>query len=212
MKYNSPFGYLLLATCSVLFSCQSLFSQTILLNDFTDWLAVNPNGGFAASSWDNGGTYQVVQQTGYISIEPVSGGDPLGDGYLYADVSGTPPINLSTYDYLSVSIQLQLTNTSTSFSVAVSDSFGTEIGSALFAASLFNTSSFTQATALISWTIPASRNDVGGIYIYADSNAASIANFDVTQVEATTIPEPSTWLLLAGGLTTVVVFRRRNRV
>ena len=194
----------------VVASYSPAFSQTILLNDFSNWLAVNPNGGFATNSWDNLGTYQVVQETGYISIEPVSGGDPQGDGTLYADVGGTFPKDLSGFGFVTLTLRLQPTNTNTSFTLAIADTSGNQIGSADFVSSLFNTASFTTVTAVLSVTVPASINDVGGIFLYGDGSTSTLANFDVTEATATVVPEPATWALLAGSLTTVMIFRRRR--
>ena len=52
---------------------------------------------------------------------------------------------------------------------------------------------------------------VTGIGFTASTSGGSDSvNLQATNLSATSVPEPATWLLLAGGLTTVVVFRRRR--
>lgn len=68
---------------AVLIAPLGVIGQTVL-SDFSNLSAQSPS---FLESWDNGGTAQYSQQAGFITIEPVSGGNPQSDGYFIAGTS-----------------------------------------------------------------------------------------------------------------------------
>jgi hypothetical protein len=152
-------------------------------------------------SWTNGGTDQYVQNAGSISITPVSGGNPLGDGYFIAGLPGNPgsTINLSGMSLASLNGSVDAGNASSFVKVTFLDSSLTAVGSATFLASGFNASLSTQ-TASISLTGVGNLNAVTYWRMDGDGIASDAFRYSFNDLSVAAVPEPSTALTGLAGL------------
>ena len=207
-----PIVLILLATCR-------LASAQILISNFSD-LADQAYTPFN-SSW-NGGTGSVdqfVQNSGYVSITPVDGGNPDGMGSFDAAFPGSDLNNPSSVNFGSITV-LQLTarldagNNSGSFTVVISDENDVEIGQATFFASSFG-SSFSAVNATFDLTgggdaTQATYWTLGGDAVRGDNVRASFDNLTAYTSAPATVPEPSTYALLGLGLVALYSCRRKR--
>lgn len=172
----------------------------LLLNDFSDWTADNGSGGgFVAGSW----TGAVVQNSGFISI--VSPADDTG--YIYLDVVGARPKDLTGYTQISLTARIDPGNVSGAFTVVLWDTNGDDAAQATFFASEFS-GTFSMVTKALTIIDPIRYQDVGGFII---SGNGTFDAFRVSFDSLSAIPEPSTYALLGLGLAGLVVGRRLRR-
>jgi hypothetical protein len=186
-------------------------AAAVLIDDFSAFAANSPVFDF---SW-SGGTpvaKQYVQDSGFISIAPVNGGTPQDDGnFFVAPALWSGGIDLSsggTNDKIALTARFDAGNLATNIVVIFTDS-DLNAASATFTGfgSTFSTQSISMASfsAAINWASVIDWTISGGAPVGSDAFRASFTN-----IEANAVPEPTTWALLAAGLTTVMIFRRRR--
>lgn len=184
---------------SAVFASITCAHGQILLNDFSNWLAANPNGGFSSGTWNG----EVTQNSGFITV----GGTADNTGNAYLDFVGPVPKNLTGLTSLTLVARVDAGNASPGFTITITDSNGDSAASASFSAVDFS-SSFGAATA--SWSVidALKLQDANGFFIAGSGTSEA---FRMSFDNLTAVPEPETWLLLALGLTLIVVFRRRQK-
>ena len=158
-------------------------------------------------SWTNATIDQFVQDVDFISIAPVLGGDPSGDGYFTASLTGGPS-DFTGLTRLSLEARVDPGNESGIVKISFLDSGLALVASATFPASSFNPGFTTQETGL-SFTGPGSRSDVAywrieGNGVPSDAFRYSFGNLVVA------VPEPSTRLLVSLAMGAFLVSRRRR--
>jgi len=204
-------GKLLPLIAALALSAQAL-PAAIVINDFSNLTdqAFSPFG----LSW-SGGTPEVdqfIQGSGNISIAPVNGGNPLGDGNFYAVLGGTTGSPFAPQDFtlltdIQVTARLDSGNASGGFILTLVDSTFTDVGSAVFSVSLF-TSSFSTASASLVLSGDGSISDIQYFRISGDGDFNA---FRMSFDNATAVPEPSTCLLLGLGAAGLLGSRRKLR-
>jgi len=172
----------------------------ILISDFSNLStqAFSPFG----QSW-NGGTPaadQFVQNSGNVSITSVNGGNPDGQGNFNASLPGSESVNLTGMLTLQLTARVDSGNANTALTIVLEDGSFTEIGTATFLASSFN-SSFSTVNAPITlagggditnatfWTL-------SGDNVVGDTVRMSFDNLDAILA----VPEPSSFAMLGLGL------------
>jgi hypothetical protein len=187
---------------AVLIAPLGAFGQTVL-SDFSDLDSQNPT---FLESWNNAGTAQYSQQSGFITIEPVGGGNPQSDGYFVVGTS----LDLTAHVSLEVTAREGAGNATGNFSVVFynNDDFDTGPGALrvyTFAASDFAGVSFsTESVGLGSFNyedINFNPSAVTFWSIEADPSLVTAQDFrfDFDNIQLTPVPEPTTWALLALG-------------
>ena len=176
-------------------------AQIVVINDFSDWTASNPNGGFENGTWAS----QVTQDTGFITV----GGSADNTGSVYLDLIGTVPKDLTSYSGLNLTARVDSGNAGGSFTIVVTDSGGNNAASATFLTSSFS-SSFSTVTS--SWTVLDALKlaDANGFFIYG-SGTTDLFKFSFDTLSVGAIPEPSTYALLMLGAGAIGVMVRRRR-
>lgn len=204
----------LIVTLTLCLSSHLSFGQ-LILNGFSSISYTGDpdtsNSDFQGS-WLSGSTAQFTQSSGFITITPVSGGDPKGDGSALFSVGGVAlsnvqPVNLGSLSQLSLTLRLEPSNTSTSFTVQLLDSNAASIGSVVFPAASFNSVSFTSVTLPISFE-GGSTSSLSYFFLFGDSSPSSNVRASIDQLAA--VPEPSTWALVGLGLGGILLARRRR--
>ena len=173
----------------------------ITISDFSNLAGENP---VFSGSWNNG-TPQFTQQSGFISIEPVNGGNPSESGDFAVTLSS--PLNLTSQPNIALTARFDLNNADTTISVGFTDGNLNTV-SAIFAGF---TSSFS--------TIQVARNSFTGDFDWSNvsdyaiggGNPAGSATVRWSVDSLTAVPEPSTYALMAlGGLVLLFMARRRK--
>lgn len=179
------------------------FSSTILVNSFTNFesQAFTP----LSAPWGDGASTnndQVIQSTNYITIAPVNGGNPTGNGSFTSVLSGTAlspgaPLDFTGYNYLIATARTNAGNVSSSFTVQLWDTTGTEAAVATFSAASF-TSSFTTFTVALTQAGIGNIHQIQYFYLTGDgfSSDAVNASFQNLTASTTAVPEPATWAFL----------------
>jgi PEP-CTERM motif len=184
----------------------------ILITDFSTPFTTTPQVLLPMyNSWNDGVDDQYIQDSNSISITTVGLGNPKGDGSFDSDVSlSTTPVDFSANsNYIVLGAELLAGNTDTSFKITLLDSTYTVAAYATFLTSSFNATSFTNVysqTTMSSGAI----SDVQFFSIAGDGQSDTAVRVSFNNLQASAVPEPATWMLLAGGLTTVMVLRRRH--
>jgi hypothetical protein len=186
---------------AVLIAPLGVTGQTVI-SDFSDLASQNPT---FLESWVNAGTAQYSQQSGFITIEPVSGGNQQSDGYFVVDTT----LDLTAHVSLEVTAREGGSNATGIFSVVFYNNDGfSGLGAArvyTFTASDFAGGSFsTKAVGLGSFAfedVGFNASSVSFWSIEADPSLDPAQNFrfDFDNVQLTPVPEPTTWALLALG-------------
>jgi len=155
---------------------------------------------------------QYIQNLTNIEITSVGSGNPMGDGSFAAYVTlSLLPVDFSANSsYLVLGAQLLAGNTNTSFTIQLRDSSYLVAAYATFLTASFNAASFTNVYAPTTMSTGAI-NDVQFFVIVGDGQGDTPVRVSFNNLEASSIPEPSTWALLAGSLTIVMVLRRRRQ-
>ncbi|MFZ4682264.1 MAG: PEP-CTERM sorting domain-containing protein [Terrimicrobiaceae bacterium] len=195
---------LLLLSFSV---CSLTLQGQTLISDFSN-IAVQAFDPFNGN-WNGGSpaANQYIQNTGFIVIAPVNGGDPKGDGSFDASLAGTTPISFASITQLSLTARVDSGNQATSVEVQIRDSAFTVIGSATFATSLF-TSSFSTVSAPFVLGGGGTITDATYFRMAGDGVAANSVRVSFDNLAA--VPEPSTIALAVLGLIGVTAARRRR--
>ncbi|MGH8047336.1 MAG: hypothetical protein ACREKL_08830 [Chthoniobacterales bacterium] len=108
-------------------------------------MSISWNGGTPASD-------QYTQGAGFISIAPVNGGDPKGDGYFLAGlqpIPGTTTGDFTGLTLFSIDARVDAGNASTIFQVQLLDSTLTQAAVGTFTASSFTSAFSTQYAPLV---------------------------------------------------------------
>jgi len=200
---------------AVLIAPLGAFGQTVL-SDFSDLASQSPS---FLESWDNGGTAQYSQQVGFITIEPVSGGNPQSDGYFAMNV----PLDLSAHVSLELTARQGSGNDTPTFGVVFysNDGFG-GVGPQRvysFSSSDFSGPDFNLASvSLGSFSVPLSDPtfDPTAVTFWSIEGAplldpAQNFRFEFDHIQLTPVPEPTTWALLALGAGAFWASRARRK-
>jgi len=148
-----------------------------------------------SGTWVSSGTDQFTQSVGFISILPVLGGDPRGDGAFDGTIDSAPADLSSGFDSIRLTLRLDAGSTTTSFAVSLRDSSFNVAAQAVFLASDFSLGTFVAVSE--PWSLGAGDlSDVTYYSVAADGNAASAVRVSLDEIAA--VPEPSATLLLAG--------------
>ena len=177
----------------------------VVLSDFSNLAGQNPT---FEGSWRGGSPIanQYVQNSGFISIQSVSGGNPLDDA---SDFFVTPStFSIGSFVTVSVTAKIDTGNAASSFKLLLQDgNFKTEV--ATFSLASFN-GSFSTQTSTLSTT---SGFDSSHIVLWqiVSGNPGNSNAFRVSFDNAAVVPEPSTFALLGLGLAGALAARRHRR-
>jgi len=182
-------------------------AQTVL-SDFSALAGQSPS---FLDSWRAGADDQFVQDSGYISIVPVSVGNPESDGRFLVSQA----LNLNDYASLQFTARERAGNLTDSITIMFENAGGI-VREYTFAAGDFAGGSFFSAsvnlgaytfsdigfdpTAVTSWGIEGNK---------LQSPVVDF-RFDFDQLQLTPVPEPATWVLLALGAGACWLRRRRT--
>jgi hypothetical protein len=204
---TSKFAAALLGMCLLLPSAPA----AVLLSDFSDLAGTSftPFG----LSWSGGSpeTDQFSQGAGFVSIIPVGGGNPLGDGNFYSVLSGTtdlpgPPQDFSLLPEIQVTARIDGGNGSGGFILTLVDSDFTDVGSAVFSVELFGPA-FSTASAMITLS---GEGSLANIQYFRLSGDGGFSAFRMSFDQAVAVPEPSAAIL--AGLAGLFAAGRRRAV
>lgn len=198
---------------AVLIAPLGAFGQTVL-SDFSDLGSQNPS---FLESWDSAGTPQYSQQSGFVTIEPVTGGNPQSDGYFIAGTS----LDLTAHVSLEVTAREGGGNATGNFSVAFYNNDVLNGPGAVrvytFTASDFAGVSFnTESVGLGSFDFEDVSFDPSAVTFWsieADPLLDPVQDFrfDFDNIQLTPVPEPTTWALLALGAGAFWASRARRK-
>jgi len=163
------------------------------------------------TSWNGGSPSidQYVQNTGYISITPVNGGDPKGDGYFFAGLPGSATLNFTGLTFLSINARVDAGNASSIFHIQLFDDVNPNpVATTTFTASSFTSSFSTQSAAIVLSGI----GDITHITYWrmdGDNINSNSFRYSFENLSAiTAVPEPSTYALGAVSLLALCIARR----
>jgi hypothetical protein len=188
----------LLILSALMATCQLAPAQ-ILISNFSNFSsqAFSPFN----TSWNNGTADQFTQGSGFISITPVNGGNPTGEGSFDAVISGSTvsptPVNVTGLTTLSLTAMTNSGNTDSAITIFLRDSSFDVLGSATFLTSQFNSSSFSTVSTSISLT-----GDItGATYWTLAGDGISDDNVRMSFDNLTLgVPEPSSVALFGSGI------------
>ena len=164
-------------------------SKAFLISDF----------GSASFSIDTGTTSFTTNQTAVDT-------SVIGlDNNIFAGTF-TTPFDATGYTVFTLNGNVSGTNPGTTFNVDFYNS--TFDQTRTYTAYLSDFGSVTTPVLLTFVSQTAVFNDFAG-FQFSGGGTGSALNMTFTSVSAAAVPEPATWALLAGSLTTVMVFRRR---
>ncbi len=186
----------------------------IVLSDFNAFSTQLTPPMFA--TWHNGSDDQYTQGAGFISIAPVGGGNPTGNGYFLAALPGNATVDFSSVGNLSLTARVDAGNADIGFNIVLWDNTNTQQAYASFLTEDFSSNFSTHLSELVvfgdsvahitSWSIGGSGD--------ASTDAFRFSFGDLTGPAV--VPEPSTYGGLAALLATAMVaareWRRRNFV
>lgn len=191
-------------TTLVLVAMSSGLQAQILISDFSN---LNAQLFDFNNSWFFGSSNQYIQDNGFISITPVNGGDPKGDGNFSAALDGTAPLDFSSITQLSLTARIDTGNQNGSVVIVVFDSLFDQIGLATFDSSLF-TSSFSVAQSPFIFGGGGVATDAFYWVLGGDGSAGNSVRMSFDNVSA--VPEPATLALVGLGLVGLAAVRRRR--
>ena len=207
----SPLRICLLAATALLLAAPA--KADLLISDFNNFSAqlfppmnISWNGGTPASD-------QYIQGNGFISITPVNGGDPKGDGYFNAGLPGGGSFSIAGLNFFALNARIDDGNTSSIFHVLLYDDTFTQVAGATFSASSFTSAFSTASTALTATGI----GNIGAVTYFrmdgdsiaGDSVRVSLGNLSATA--ASPVPEPSAYAISATALLAALIVRREVR-
>jgi len=191
----------------LLFLLPFVANAQILISDFSD-IGTQAFTPFNLTwSFGDPAVAQFSQGAGFISILPVSGGDPKANGSFDADVAGSAggsnPVIVSSVTSLSMIARLDSGNASSAVSIVLRDSNFNQVGSAQFLASAF-TSTFSAVSATFVLGGGGDPADTAYWTIYGDGVAAN--NFRMSFDNLVAVPEASAaWLIVCGGIPLMLI-------
>jgi hypothetical protein len=168
-------------------------------------------------SWNNAGTDQFNQGAGFISIAPVGGGNPKGDGYFNAYMPGGSEANpnagtvsLSGQLFFNLTARVDAGNASSILHILLYDDSFTQAAIGTFEASSF-TSTFSSQSAVISLIGSGDITKVTYWRMDGDGIASDNFRYSFDNLSTTSVPEPSSYALGAGILLGLCIARREIR-
>jgi hypothetical protein len=196
----------LLILCALLATCQLAPATILTISNFSD-LSAQAYSPFTGS-WNNGTADQYTQGSGFVSITPVDLGNPQGDGNFNAIFAGSTSsptsVNLTGLtDTLSLTAMLNTGNTDSLIKVTLRDASFNVLGTANFATSDFNSSSFSTESVSISLT--GNISDATYWTLYGDGNADDNVRMSFDDLTLG-VPEPSSIALFGSGIAGLCLF------
>lgn len=200
MKINRLLTFLAVACVPVAASAQTV------LSDFSDIATQVSESTFSTftDSW-SAPVDQYTQNSGFVTIEPVSAGAPDGNGTLLI----RQDIDLSQHTEISITARADAGNAAGVFSIlfynpttGTPDSQGSSIGYT------FDATSFESGFTTVSIDLSAPPDIVDGVFDPAAVNyweiegnppSSDAFRFSFDNLQLTPVPEPSTWAMLALG-------------
>jgi len=164
----------------------------LLLEDFSSFAAELPS---SDGSWSFGGIDQYVQNSGFISVTPVSGGNPRDDGSFTLSNSS---FDLTGLSWVAVSARVDSGNAAGSFSLTFYDG-SLNAATASFAAASFS-SSFSTVAASLSYAGGFDSSNVVAWQIGGGNfTPANDFRMSFNQIDVMAVPEPgAVWLMFFG--------------
>lgn len=200
---NIRLGFLVALFPFIAFSTKA----DILISDFGNFSLQNfPPMGI---SWSNGSD-QYLQNAGFISIAPVNGGNPTGDGYFFAGMPGGTSLNLSGLNALSLNAQVDAGNSSSAVRVILYDGALTKVASAAFSVTNFG-SSFSTQTQSLAFTGLGTVGSITYWRVEGDGISSNAFRFSFNNLSATTVPETSSYPICAAAFLVMWIVRREVR-
>jgi len=205
MKFNR---LTFLALAVALFALPARVVAQEVLSDFSD---LNGDGAGFLDSWLNGATPQFTQNAGYVTIEPIGGGNPQSDGRFLVPTT----LDLDNYATLQISARENAGNQTGVIRVIFENTGGAvrefEFNAADFAGgSLVNLSVAMSSYNYSDVNFDPATVTAWGIEGDKLQNPNVDFRFDFGHLQLTPVPEPAAWALLAAGAG-LVWARRRSR-
>lgn len=184
---------------------QTLKGSTILLGDFSN-LSSQAFSLFNGS-WAGGSPVsdQFIQGAGFATVQPVNGGNPLGDGGFDAGFGGVS--NFTGMWSMDLRGSVAPGNSNTSIRVTLLNGSFIPVANATFATADFS-STFTEVNALLN--IMGDLSSVEYWSLGGDGLPSNSVRFNFDNLAASSVPEPGTSVFLAIGIVLSFVTRRRR--